>query len=183
MSNALAVATVTASLAHQLSRVIKDGSTSVPGARVTFLPPSNEGLQSGDPLVNLFLFKVVPNAYHSHADLPAREAGGRSWGAIDLDYMISFFGDDARLEPQRLLGLVVAGIHAEPILSRAVIQDTIATTAWLAASDLALQTEAVKLTPMAPEQTDQPAFAHPGGRLSVFYRASTVLLDAPSATA
>ena len=189
MSNALAVATVTASLAQQLSRFISDGGpTPVPGARVTFLPPSSESLQSGEPLVNAFLFRVVRNAELNNNDLPTRGPDGRPLdrpsAAINLDYLITFFGDDTRLEPQRLLGAVVAGLHAEPILSAGIIRDTIKVTPWLGGSDLATQAESVKFTPtvMTPEQMARfwSEFVHADYRLSVLYNASVVLLDTPA---
>lgn len=185
MSNALAVATVTASLAQQLSRFVDDG---VPGARVTFLPPSSESLQSSGPLVNVFLFRVLSNASVSNNGLPTRGPAGqglqRPRAAIDLDYLISFFGDDAQLEPQRLLGAVVAGLHAQPILPASIISETVNSTPWLQGSDLATQTAPVKFTPivMAPEQMAQlwSEFVRTDYRLSVFYQASVVLLDTPA---
>ncbi|WP_163362296.1 Pvc16 family protein, partial [Escherichia coli] len=91
-----------------------------PGARVTTLNPGSEALRTGDPFVNLYLFRTTRNGFVSNNDLPTRGPLGRAKNSPvlkpDLDYMITFFGDDARLDPQRLLGLVAGGLNAEPYI-------------------------------------------------------------------
>ena len=69
--------------------------------------------------------------------------------ALDLHYLLSFHGDEAKLEPQRLLGSVARTLHAHPVLTREMIQDTLQDPlfGFLAGSDLADQVEPVKFTP------------------------------------
>jgi hypothetical protein len=188
MSNPLAVAAVTAALAQHVSSFISDGRPlQIPGARVTFLNPSSEQLQTGESTVNIFLYRVTRNAGLNNNDLPTRsgDAGfmNRPSAAVDLDYLVTFFGDDRELAPQRLLGSVVAGLHAEPVLGRRLIQDTIDATPWLKGSDLAEQVESVKVTQAVVEPDLMVRFwtelIKTDYQLSVFYHASVVLLDTP----
>src|SRR5437660_8581895 len=67
--------------------------------------------------------------------------------------MITFFGDDARLDPQRLLGLVAGGLNAEPYIPRDMLRSAIATTPWLGGGDQELPREEIVVTPlnMAPD--------------------------------
>lgn len=191
MSNPLAVAAVTAALAQHVSSFISDGRPlQIPGARVTFLNPSSEQLQTGESTVNIFLFRVTRNASLNNNDLPTRSDDAqflrRPSAAVDLDYLVTFFGDDRELAPQRLLGSVLAGLHAEPVLSRKLIQDTIDATPWLKGSDLADQVESVKVTQAVVEPDLMVRFwtelIKTDYQLSVFYHASVVLLDTPVAT-
>ena len=50
----------------------------------------------------------------------------RPQAALDLHYLLTFYGNEAQLEPQRLLGSVVRTLHARPVLTRQQIQQTIA---------------------------------------------------------
>jgi len=190
MSNSLAVATVTAALANHLARVVSEGpSGGVPGARVTTLNPGSSALRDGDPLVNLYLFRVARNPYVSNRDLPSRAADGRPLkaptAALDLDYMITLFGDDARLEPQALLGAVVAWLNAEPSLDPALIQATVVHTPWLAGSNLGDIVEPVRLAPMSLPADVMARlwseFVNVPYQLTVLYTASAVELDVPLA--
>ena len=161
MSNALSVATVTATLANLIGSIISISIGGVPGARVTHLEPNDETLTTGDPIVNVFLMQVTRNAPLFNQDLPTRRADGSTirtpLAAIELNYLLTFYGNQTTLEPQRLLGAVVAGLHAEPVLSRSLIASTVATTSWLAGSDLATSLDTVRLTPigMTAEQMAQ----------------------------
>src|SRR5829696_2873375 len=125
MSNFLAVATVTAALSQMVLDAVK---VDVAGADVTTLRPN--GAVSGTK-VNIYLYQVMPNAALSNADLPARRVDGqllqRPVAALDLNYLLTFFGADAQLEPQRLLGSVVRTLHSRPVLTRDRIKKTIAT--------------------------------------------------------
>ncbi|HUX88708.1 MAG TPA: DUF4255 domain-containing protein [Chloroflexota bacterium] len=152
MSNFLAIATVTATLGQMLQAAI---GTDVAGSTVTTVRP--EGPQSGTPTtgVNAYLFQVTPNAAWRNLDIPTRRADGqlvqRPAIALDLHYLLTFYGDEAQLEPQRLLGSVVRTLHARPVLTRQAIRDTLAspTYSFLAQSDLADAVELVKFTPSA----------------------------------
>ena len=152
MSNFLAIATVTAALSHLLQEAI---GADVPGATVTTVRP--EGAAAGLPAtgVNVFLFQVTSNASLRNADLPTRRADGqvirRPAIGLDLHYLLTFYGNDVQLEPQRLLGSVVRALNTQPLLTSQTIKDTLAspTYAFLSASDLAESVEPVKVTPSA----------------------------------
>src|SRR5262249_49957897 len=99
MSNFLAVATVTATLGQVLQAAI---SSDVPGATVTTIRPEGPGARPAE--VNVYLYQVTPNAAYRNADLPTRGSNGqvvqRPQAALTLHYLISFYGDDSKLEPQ-----------------------------------------------------------------------------------
>jgi len=156
MNTGFSVAAVTVALADRLHELIGDA---VPGARVTTLNPGSESLRGGDPIVNLYLFRTTRNGFVSNYDLPTRNAAGRPLvspvAKLDLDYMISFFGDDAKLDPQRLLGLVVGGLNAEPYIKRDALRATIASTPWLGGGPASeTPSEEIRVTPL-----DMPADA------------------------
>lgn len=188
MSNTLAIATVTESLTQLLQEFISETrGGSVPGARVMHLEPNSEELTTGQPIVNVYLYQITRNAALFNQDTPTRGPSGalvrQPRAPINLDYLISFYGDQTTLEPQRLLGSVTAGLHAEPILSPALIARTVAATAWLTGSDLAQSAERVRFTSMEipPDQLDWfwTSVAPSGYQLSVAYEATGVELDWP----
>src|SRR5437879_920152 len=128
MSNYLAVATVTATLQHMLDPII---GTDVPGATATMVRPDAKPGPGGVPPVGvtIFLYQIAPNAGLRNMDLPARSGNGnavqRPAAALDLHYLMSFYGDDSKLEPQQVLGSVVRYLHSRPLLTRKMIQDTV----------------------------------------------------------
>ena len=154
MNSGFSIAACTVAIADRLHMFIGDA---VPGARVTTLNPGSEALRTGDPFVNLYLFRTTRNGFVSNNDLPTRGPLGRAKNSpvlkLDLDYMITFFGDDARLDPQRLLGLVAGGLNAEPYIPRDMLRSAIATTPWLGGGDQELPREEIVVTPlnMAPD--------------------------------
>src|SRR5437868_4360917 len=115
MSNALAIATVTETLFHALTNALP--ASLVSGAQVTVLRPDDASLQvPGTTGVNVFLYQVTPNVAWRNADLPTRKSDGsllrRPQVALDLHYLISFYGADIAFEQQRLLGAVARALHA-----------------------------------------------------------------------
>ena len=131
MSNFRAIATVTATL----QRVLQDAIHSdVAGSTVSTLKPT-EAASAALPAsrVNVYLYSATQNPHRSNLDLPTRRPDGglaqRPQVALDLNYLLSFYGDDATLEPQRLLGSVVAFLHSQPLITRpqieAVVQDAV----------------------------------------------------------
>ncbi len=160
MSNFLAVATVTAALRQTLQRALDEAANNeegaVGGANVTSVRP--DGALSGVPAkgVNVFLYNVMPNPSWRNADLPTRNTNGavvqRPRVALDLQYLLSFYGDDDDLEPQRIFGVVARTLHSRPLVTPQAIADTIGNPPFdsiLASSDLADETERVKFTPLA----------------------------------
>ncbi|WP_052807910.1 DUF4255 domain-containing protein [Methyloterricola oryzae] len=191
MSNHLAIATVTYALKTQIANALTHDVGDFGYQVVTDRP---DGTASGQAEVRLYLYQVTHNAAHRNDDLPTRRADGTSFVnrpqlALDLHYLISFFGKETELEPQRLLGSVARALHAHPVLSRDQIAKLIdpgteprVGPSWLAASDLDKQIELVRLTPL-PLSLEELSklwmvFFQTKYTLSVAYQASVVLLDA-----
>jgi len=185
MSNALAIATVTAAL----RRVLQDAvNADVAGAKVTTLRP--DSLTNANPPagVNIFLYQVSPNPALRNNDLPGRSANGttvhRPRAYLDLHYLISFYGSEAELEPQRLLGGVARTLHSRPLITRKNIRDMLsdAAFAFLAGSNLADAEEVVRLTPAALSLEELSklwsVFFQTPYALSVAYHAAVVAIEA-----
>jgi hypothetical protein len=185
MSNDLAVATVTATLSEQLRLAVE---ADVSGAGISMTRPDQlESITT--PGVNIFLYQVTPNPAYRNDDLPTRRSDGtvveRPQVALDLHYLLTFYGDEASLEPQRVLGSVVRTLHARPLLTRRAIRDTIDNVTsfpYLQGSDLAEQIERVKFTPISLNLEELSklwsVFFQTAYRLSVAYIGNLVLIDA-----
>jgi hypothetical protein len=148
VSNHLAIATVTMALRTLINRATQV----IPGAQVSTLRPDMLGQDGMVRGVNLFLYMVTTNPHHANADLPTRVAG-RGFVqvpqiALDLLYIVTFHGDDARLEPQLLMGATLATLHESPVLTSTLIAEAISTAPQdaLATSDLAQQRPTVTVT-------------------------------------
>ncbi len=194
MSNYLAIATATETVA-QIVREAVYASPTLSGASVTTLRPERVAKDAG-ARVNVYLYQVTPNAALRNTDLPTRRSDGsldrRPRTAMDLHYLISFYGREERLEPQQLLGITVAALTAQPILTRAEILKAIQAVetvgaaggtaeGYLDGSDLADQVEQVRLSPV-PLNLEELSklwsvmFQVPHS-LSVAYQGSVVLVD------
>jgi len=180
MSNHLAIATVTAALQQVLLAPV---SQAVGSASVGFNRPDPSNATT--PLVNIFLYQITPNAAYRNADLPTRRSDGslsqRPQAAFDLHYLFTFHGNDAQLEPQRLMGAVVTALHAQPLLSSANITSAVSSFGFLAGSGLESQIERVKFTPTALSLEEfsklWSVFFQVEYSLSAAYQASVVLLE------
>jgi hypothetical protein len=187
MSNFRAMATVTAAL--RLEKVQKPAENALSKAVLTTTTrPDNTGNSPSDARVNIFLYQVTPNAAWRNRDLPTRNDRGeltqRPRLALDLHYLLTFYGDEIRLEPQRMLGNVALEMHAKPLLTRKNIQDTLASTDYdfLVESNLADEIELVKFTPLLLSLEElskmwSVLFQTPYA-LSVAYEATVVLIEA-----
>lgn len=186
MSTHAAIAAVTATLHVRLRNALQatalnaDVSHTRPGTTNAF--PNKVG-------VHLFLYMVTPNAALRSVDLATRDERGRiacrPTAALDLHYLLSFFGDDLQHEPQRMLGAVVVELHAHPLLALDEIRSATAGTV-VAGSLLEQQIERVRLTPEAINLEEfsklWSVFFQTQYLLSVAYKASLVLLEAEVAT-
>ncbi len=182
MSNFLAVATVTATLHNRLL----DAAAVVPGATVATRRP--DGAPPAGPGINAFLYQVMPNNAYRNADLPTRRADGqlvsRPCAALVLHYLLSFAGEESKLEPQRLLGAVIRQLHTEPALRPADIASTITNAPFdtiLGASDLGEQVDSVRFVPLNLSLDELSkvwsVFFQTPYSLSVAYQASAVLIE------
>ncbi len=187
MSNFLAVATVTETLRQMLnSAVSRDVSG---GARATAVRPaaSDKSSMSGLPEVgvNIFLYQIGFNAERRNSDLPNRRADGslmqRPKVALDLHYLLTFYGDEKQLEPQRLLGSAVSALHSRPALSRPQIQMALQANDFLEGSDLAEELEMVKFTPLPLSIEEMhnlwSGFFQSPYVLSIAYQASVLFIE------
>jgi len=185
VSNFLAVAAVSACLSHLLQSAV---GVDVPGATVTTVRPDGAAGATHPPTVNLYLYAVAPNAALRNGDLPTRRTDGtvaqRPVAALDLHYLLTFYGDEAQLQPQQLLGSAIRALHARPVLTRDMIQAAIADPTFVASvgrSDLAQQIERVKVTPvdLTLEGLSKlwSVFFQTPYALSAAYNASLVLIE------
>ncbi len=184
MSNALAIATVTTALAQNVRSAVQGA---VPGADVvTGRPETTPSAGTPQRRAHLFLYHVAPNGALSNTDLPTRGTEGRlaqrPRAALDLDYLLAFYGDEAQLEPQRMLGAVVRDLHARPALTRQAIADAVRSQPFLATSNLAEAVEMVRFTPvpLTLEELSKlwSVFFQTPYVLTVTYRGTVILIDA-----
>lgn len=184
MTAALAIATATAALGQMLQEAV---GAALPGAKVTKVRPAAGA--SGLPTVgvNVFLYQVGPNPTSRALDTPTRDSFGNTRQkpatGVNLHYLLSFYGDDLLMEPQRLLGVVISTLHSRPLLTRKLIRDTVANPqlGFLAGSALAEQAELVRFTP-EPMTLDElsklwSVFFQTPYSLSVAYQGSVVMVE------
>ncbi len=197
MSNVLAVAAVTSTIRYLLERALSDSQPGpIGGARVTTSRPdavslSDNGGADVSKGINVYLYNVTPNHAWNLTDLPTRRADGslaeRPTTAIDLHYLISFYGDDGELDQHRLLGRTVLALATNPVLTRDLVADAMAeygddtATSFLTDADLGDQVELVKLAPSPLSLEELSKLWGVLGTpylLSLTYSATVVLLEA-----
>ncbi len=186
MSNFLAIATVTAALQQLLQPPV---NAAVTGAKVGFNRPDGSGGGTPSPGVNVYLYQVTPNSAFRNADLPTRRSDGtlvrKPLAALDLHYLFTFQGNDAALEPQRMLGAVASTLQDQPLLSTDDINTAVSSNSFLTTSDLANQAERVRFTPTALTLEEfsklWSAFFQVEYSLSAAYQASVVLIESEEA--
>jgi hypothetical protein len=180
VSNALAIATVTGAL-----KVALLDAVGPLGASVTTLRPASVNGMSPQA-VNIFLYQVTPNAAMCNDDLPTRRTEGslmqRPRVALDLHYLLTFQGDETKLQPQRLLGAVARTLHESPVLSKDVIEQAKKDALLdLATSDLDDAIDHVRLRPslLSLEELSKlwSVFFQTPYMLSATYEASVVLIE------
>jgi hypothetical protein len=188
VSNYLAPATVTAALAQLVQTAAQKA---VSGATVEIGRPSAPNNNAALHRINLYLYQVTPNAALRNADLPTRDAQGRlsqrPQVALDLHYLLAFYGDEKTLEPERMLGAVARDLHARPLLTRVVIEDAIASSPDLNGSDLADAIESVTFTPVVLSLDELSKlwsiFFQTPHTLSMIYQGTVVLIEAEEGAA
>jgi len=152
MTNTLAIATVTAGLQYLLQSSIR-----LEGLKVTIGAPKPP--DPGHPsLLNIFLYQTTPNLAYRNADLPTRSNSDSQFTqkpqvALNLHYLLSFYGKEENLIPQRLLGQAMQTLHTQPILNKALIDSVTKNIPpgsrlfpFLENSTLAEQTDRVRFT-------------------------------------
>lgn len=132
MSNALAIASVTAVLRDLLNNGLIDHN--VPGAigdvTVTALPPDRIDVADTNltSRLNLYLYKVSHNASWRNVGLPVRDSNGERVGnqplPLDLHYLLTAYGTQ-ELHAEILLGYGMQILHETPVLTRDAIRNSL----------------------------------------------------------
>lgn len=204
MSNALAIAGVTAILRDRLNDGLLNANLDSLGQfSVTSSPPD---LLSGDadPVnrLNIYLWNVTRNAAWSSQRLPARSAAGERidnpFLALDLHYILTATGAED-VNAEILLGYGMQVLHETPVLTRADIRASLggadpavdasllpAPLRLLVAADMADQFEQIRISQAVPESRDLgqiealsniwSAFSAPL-RASALYQVGCVLIE------
>lgn len=194
MSNSLAIAAVTSSIRYVLDRSLQQPHVGpVGGGLVTTLRPDELATSdlAGTAGINVYCYLATPNHAWNLTDLPTRRSDGsavqRPLAALDLHYLITCYGADEALEPQRLLGRAVGALSATSVLGRDVVTaavdlyQTDTETSFLADSDLAGEVELVKLAPVPlslEEMSKLWGVLDTAYQLSLTYLATVVLVSA-----
>lgn len=187
MSNARALATVTAALASMLAEV---ASAAWSGSRVFIGRPERRGdQQRNTPAVNIFLYQVTVNPHWRNADAPTRDSRGRLVQrpaiGLDLNYMLTFYGPG--FVPQLLLGHVVSRLHARPLLSQINVKSALSQIDSIPGDTILQETdvdqfEQIRLSPMHFTLDELSrlwsVFFQTPYDLSIAYQASVVLVEA-----
>ncbi len=185
MSNYLAIATVTACLQRMLQSSVQ---LDLDGARVTTVRPNNLGSGTPEKGVNLYMYQVSLNpVWQKNAEVrmrSTRDAGAKkSRTALDLHYILSFYGNETELEPQRLLGSVVKILSDRTTLTRETIYETLADSSYpyLTDSNLGDQSEEICFSPMDLSLEDLSkvwsVFFQTPYSISLVYKATVVMIE------
>jgi len=183
VGNYLSLAAVTSTLQTIMQRVVP---TDISDCQVRAIRPekASEGAVQA-PSINLYLYQVNPNPNRSNEDLATRSNGKlvrTPRVALDLYYMVSFYGDETELVPQRLLGSVVSYLHANPYLDRRSVERTLRGRAFLKDSDLIDSLQEMNLTLMTMNLEEfsrvwSGFFPHVPYTLSLIYKVSVVMIE------
>ena len=198
MSNVLAIAAVTQLLKDLINDTLINGNISqVLGAdfTVTALPPDRVVADNGDQStqLNLFLYRISPNAAFRNEDLPTRNREGqltqRPRLALDLHYILTAVSGE-ELHAEILLGYAMQLFHETAILGRETIRAALDLAVMdeilpadfdpIRVSELADQIELLKITPRTLSMDDMSklwtAF-QASYRTTVAYDISLVLIE------
>lgn len=188
MSNALAIAAVTATLKRILEQGISQ-DPDLPDTEVTIQPLDKARGNKTKNQLNLFLYQIQRNAAWVNTGLPQQqvrlgESGFLAPLPLNLWYLVTAFGrnDDSDNSAQpfghHLLGKAMSILHDHPELSAADI--IAATQTILPASDLDRQIERIRISfqPVPVGEINQlwTGFATPL-RLSVAYEVAVTLIE------
>lgn len=199
MSNALAIASVTAVLKDLLDNALIDSAASGSvGDRIKVTASTPDRIATGETesaQLNLFLYNITPNLGWRNVGLPSRNDRGERLTnpplGLDLHYLLTAYEKDD-LEAEVLLGYAMQVLHETPILTRRAIRQALGSGSVvdgdilppalraLNASDLADQVELIKITPQAlstEEMSKLWTAFQSKFRPSVAYHVSVVLIE------
>ena len=184
MSNALAIAAVTRTLAYMISHT----ADNTEDTQVTALSPDKAARGSGQR-VNLFLYHTAPNTASRNQDIPGRVKPGELGFpplAVNLNYLITAYGeDDDDYVAQELLGRVMKRLHDRPILKPNYIRQTLDGSGSPDRSELADQIENIRIVPdplNIEEMSRLWSTFQTQYRVSAAYQAAVVLIESDRPT-
>jgi hypothetical protein len=204
MSNALAIASVTAVLKDLLNNglIDHDVSAAVGNVVVSALSPDriDTTTLNQQSQLNLFLYHATPNAAWRNTRLPSRDASGERVNnpplALNLHYLLTAYGA-LELHAEILLGYGMQLLHETPVLTRNAIRTSLAPPTIvpggghlpaemqaLFTSELAEQVEQIKITPeiLNTEEISRMWTAFQAHyRPSAAYQVSVVLIESKQA--
>lgn len=180
MSNALAIAHVTQALALLIEANLQpeiDMAVKVETRKPPADPPA-------EPTITVFLYQTTPNTSQRNSDLATRAPDGkllkRPAAALDLNFVISAYGEETELVGQRLIGSVVRTLHEIPVLPRDIIEQA-GERPYLVGSDLADAAQRVRFVPtvMDIDETSKlwGMLNQTPYTLSVTYQAALILIE------
>ncbi len=147
MSNTLAISAVSAAFQR---RVLSAANAAVPTATVRLGTPTAKLAEDAKPLVNLHLYRVEPNPTQANTHLPTRDTRGNtrrpSQLALNLHYVLTFYGDHDKFEPDLILGEVMLALEHQPVLSKPTITAAIDDNDDIEDSDLARALAQLRVT-------------------------------------
>ncbi|GAC1529753.1 MAG: DUF4255 domain-containing protein [Vulcanimicrobiaceae bacterium] len=180
MSNALAIAAVTATLRNLLTQGVTREPDLADTVVTTHVPDAARTGGTTANQINLFLYQAVPNAAWRNADPPGATRPSETGFpplALDLYYLLTTYGRDndvARPFSHELLGRAMSVLHDHPVLGATEIASA------LPGNDLGTQVERIRfsLQPLGVEEIYRlwTGFQTPY-RTSVAYEASVVLIE------
>ncbi len=189
MSNHLAFATVTFVLQRLLDRAVR---ADVTGATASAVRPDGTDGNLPSTGVNVYLYQAVPTGDLGSFDTPTRDAGGnliqRPVGVFDLVYLLTFYGQETNLEPQRVQASALRYITSEPRILKQAIRAQLQSLPgdhYLRGTNLADQPNIVHLKPLKTSFEDfshvWATFSQINYSLTSLVKAEVVLLDMESA--
>lgn len=186
MSNALAIAAVTATLRNLLDSINLDTNAGLGQVNVTTKPPDEARDTTNPNQLNLFLYQVLPNAAWRNMDIPQRVKSGETSVpplALNLYYMLTAYGlDNDDTFGHRLLGLAMRILYDHPLLGALEIKAALPNPID---SDLENQVERVRIT-LQPLSVDEIFRLWSGFqtqyRVSIAYEVAVVLIESTRQT-
>ncbi|MBO0859243.1 MAG: DUF4255 domain-containing protein [Chloracidobacterium sp.] len=177
MSNALAIAAVTATLRSLIIR-----GTGI--SEVTARPLDNARRSPTGNQINLFLYQVLPDAAWRNRDMPRQLKPGETGYPplpLTLYYLLTAYSDDEDETPaHRLLGQAMSVLHDHPLLGAEEISNATTPIPDLKGSDLQNQIERVRIT-LQPLTFDEMSKLWTTFqihyRISAAYQVSVVLIE------
>jgi hypothetical protein len=190
MSNALAIAAVTATL----QSILQHGIRNVPhldDLTVTVLPLDKARGNNANNQLNLFLYQITRNAAYANSDMPRQVQPGETGVPplpLNFYYLLTAFGkdDDTAMVPfgHKLLGMAMSILHDHPVLSAEDIINATTNSPAATGSNLDRQLERIRLT-FLPQSLEDISKLWTGlatqYRLSAAYEASVALIESTRA--